>query len=159
MTILVVYATNSSGTMLASELVRDILKQHGHTVALKRANTVGPEELKSYELIILGSCTWERFEGAQHLQGQLQQHMYELGQKLNRKNVLLPGHRFAVFALGDSSYTQFAGAADRLRELIDGVGGQLITEPLRIDGWFFHPDENEKSLTDWAEHIAASLSS
>lgn len=157
MTTVVIYATNSSGTRLAAELVGHVMQNLGHTVTLKRANAVAPAELKKADLVILGSCTWERFENKQRLEGQLQQHMYELQQKLYDQKVLLPGRKFAVFALGDSGYTDFAAAADHLVRLVNDLGGEVVGEPLRIDGWFFHPERNEKLLTTWAESVAAAL--
>jgi flavodoxin len=154
MTTLIVYATNSSGTRLAAELVGQILQGKGHVVTLERANAVEPKELKKFDLVVLGSCTWERFEGKQKLEGQLQQHMYELQQKLYDQKTLLPGRRFAIFALGDSSYTKFAGAADHLAQLVQDIGGELVADPLRLDGWFFHPEKNEQKLTAWIERFA-----
>lgn len=157
MTTLIVYATNSSGTMLASELVRDVLKQHGHTVTLKRAGAVEPKEFNNYDFIVLGSCTWGLVIDDQWTQGQLQNHMYDLQQKLIKEQRIFPGKKFAVFALGDSSYTHFCAAADHLQDLVNDVGGELISEPLRIDGWFFHPEQNEKMLIDWANSVAGVL--
>lgn len=150
-TTLIVYATNSSGTLIASELVRDVLLKHGHAVTLQRANEVQPQELKRHDLVILASCSWERFEGKKRLDGQLQQHMYELSQKLTGK--IFPGKRFAVFGLGDSSYTHFCGAVDKLVQLVDDLGGELVGEALKIDGWFFHPERNEKFITEWANEL------
>ncbi|MBI4089961.1 MAG: flavodoxin family protein [Candidatus Kerfeldbacteria bacterium] len=154
MDVLFVYATNSSGTRLAAELAGSVLRAKKHAVTLKRANGVDPKELKKYDLVILGSCTWERFENKQKLEGQLQQHMYELQQKLYDQNLLLPGRKFAIFALGDDSYTNFAAAADHLVSLISDLGGEIVGQPLKINGWFFHPDENEQKLRVWTEKLA-----
>lgn len=157
MTALIVYATNSSGTMLAAELAGRVLQAAGHTVTLKRAGAVEPKEFNNYDFIVLGSCTWGLVINGQWTQGQLQNHMYDLQQKLIKEQRIFPGKKFAVFALGDSSYTHFCAAADRLQSLVNDVGGELVSEPLRIDGWFFHPDENEKLLTEWTETVAAAL--
>jgi flavodoxin len=157
MNVLLVYATNSSGTRLAAELVNQVLQKMEHTVTVKHASTVAPADLKKADLVILGSCTWERFAGKQRLEGQLQQHIYELQQKLYDQKVLLPGRKFAVFALGDSGYTDFAAAADHLVQFVNDLGGVVVGQPLKIDGWFFHPERNEKLLTDWATKIAVSI--
>ncbi len=153
---LLVYGTNSGSTLVASELVRDVLSSRGHDVILKRANLVEPDELKTYDLVVLGSCTWDGFNAKrqQHLEGQLQQHMQELRDKLVEQKIILPGHRFAVFGLGDTSYKVFAGAADRLVELVNDVGGELIGEALKIDNYFLRQDENELKLRDWSTKIA-----
>ncbi len=157
MTTLIVYATNSSGTMLAAELASRVLQAANHTVTLKRANAVDPGDFKLYDLVVLGSCTWGLVINGQWMQGQLQNHMYDLQQKLVTEQHIFPGKKFAVFALGDSSYTHFCAAADHLQGLVNDLGGELIAEPLRIDGWFFRPKQNEKLLTDWAGSVAAAM--
>ncbi|MBI4093118.1 MAG: flavodoxin family protein [Candidatus Kerfeldbacteria bacterium] len=154
MTILLIYATNSSGTLLAAEIVRDVLQATGHTVTMKRANAVDPKEMKSFDHVILGSCTWDRMDGQTHLQGQLQEHMFELKQKL--QGTILPGHKFSVFGLGDSSYSLFCRAVDELQTMVNDLGAELVGEPLRIDGFFFHQDRNEQQVREWVEGLIAT---
>lgn len=155
MNILVAYGTNSSGTMVAGEVLCDMFVQQQHAAELKRADTVNEKDLRAADLVIFGSCSWERFEGEKKLEGQLQEHMYDLAQRL-RGNIF-PGKNFAVYGLGDSSFTQFCGAADRLVELVNQVGGKLVTDPLRIDGFFFHQDANEQRLRHWAVELTSKL--
>lgn len=153
---LIVYGTNSGGTFRASELIRDVLVDQGHTVTLQPAKTTDPNDLGTFDLVILGSCTWDYFKGQERREGWPQEHMVELQDKLLQANKIFPGHRFAVFGLGDSSYTVFCGAVDHLIQLVNDLGGELIGEPLRIDGFFFHPEENEQRLRDWATTVAAA---
>lgn len=156
MNILLIYATNSSGTLVASELIRDTLQNQKHDVTMKRANQVELADLKAkFDLVILGSCTWGRVIDHRWVQGQLQDHLFELRAKLIKANLLLPGHKFAVFALGDSSYTEFGAAADKLVAMVNDLGGELVAEPLKIDGWFFHQEDNEKKLAAWTKRLAA----
>jgi len=151
MHILIVYGTNSGGTRTAAELVHDVLADAGYRVSLKSAEATEPNDFQSADLVILGSCTWERFEGSQRLEGQLQEHMFGLTRRL--ASVPLAGRKFAVFGLGDSSYTHFCGSVDRLTEFLDSVHGEMIVPPLRIDGFYFKPEENELRLTKWAKSI------
>ncbi|MBI5404625.1 MAG: flavodoxin family protein [Candidatus Kerfeldbacteria bacterium] len=151
MRILIIYATNSSGTRVAAERIHDVLVESGHAVIIKRANAVEPDELGQHDLVILGSCSWERFAGKQRLEGQLQQHMFELAGRLQDKHFAM--RKFAVFGLGDSGYTHFCGAVDHLVELVKQLGGKLVIEPLRIDGFFFRQEENEVRLAKWTHTL------
>lgn len=155
MKILLVYATNSSGTQAVSGMVADIIRQAGHAVTVKRAYESGAKDLHKFDLVILGSCTWERFEGKERLEGQLQQHMYALVQQLQTKK--FRKQKFAVIGLGDSSYTDFCGAAARLEKFVGDVGGTLIVPTLRIDGFYFDLNTNRQRVHDWAENLAASI--
>lgn len=157
MNVLIAYGSNSGGTMVASEMVGAIFAERGHQVTLKRAHTVDPQELRRYEFVILGSCTWLHYEGTTILEGQLQEHMLAFRQKLIEQNTILPGHPFAVFGLGDESYTETCAAADKLVDIVNDVGGQLVGPPLRITGFFFQPKENEQKIRDWAAGLVAAL--
>jgi flavodoxin len=151
MRIEIIFATNSSGTHEAAQVMQNTLTAAGHDVSLQHAKDANVAEIGSADLTILGSCTWERFEDGKRLEGQLQLHMLALAQKLQARK--LPGKKFAVFALGDSSYTAFAHAADHLLDLVKGMRATLVGEALRIDGWFFNLPENRKRAADWAKSI------
>lgn len=155
MRILIVYATNSSGTQAVSEIVGGVLRDAGHAVTTKRAYESGAKTFSGHDLIILGSCTWERLEGETMLDGQLQQHMYDLVEKMSTQS--FPGKRFALYGLGDSSYTHFCAAADHLEEFVKKLQGKLIVPSLRIDGFFFDLNENRKRAHRWAETLAAHV--
>ncbi len=156
MNVLLVYATNSSGTQAVSEIIGQAMRQAGHRVVTKRAYEPGANDFIHYDLVILGSCTWERFDGKVRLEGQLQQHMYALVQQLQ-------GHtfrqqKFAVFGLGDSSYTSFCAAADHLEKFVQHLGGTTLVPTLRIDSYFFDLIENRRRAEDWAQKLAIETS-
>lgn len=151
MRILIVYATNSSGTLNASELVRDVCLRHHHTVELKRADTVTEADLPGHDLLIFGSCTWEKVEGKEHLDGQIQQHFQQFIEKM--AGTKLPGQKIAVFALGDSGYRQFAAAADILKGLVHTMEATLVGEALKLDRYYFEYKENRPKVEAWAEQI------
>lgn len=155
MKILLTYGTNSSGTQAVSEIVRDVLIQAGHSVTIKRAYETGADNFKKYDLVILGSCTWERFEGKNRLEGQLQLHMHALVQQLQKKK--FSKKQFALFGLGDSSYTDFCAAADKLEKFVHDAEGKLVVPTMRIDGFFFDLNTNRQRAKAWAERLVVSI--
>lgn len=154
MKVLLVYGTNSGGTQAASEIIGDSLRTAGHRVVIQRANAQAIEPFQMFDLVVLGSCTWERFEGKRRLEGQLQQHMYALVQRLSGQP--LPGHRFAVYGLGDTGYTNFCQAADHLERFVREVGGRLVAPTLRIDGFYFNLPANRERVRQWARSLPSS---
>jgi flavodoxin I len=152
MHILVLYGTNSGGTQVSSEILTRQLIAMGHDVDLKRVSSVEPVELKNYDILVMGSCTWNYDK----LEGQLQEEFRDFKEKMGQLS--LNNQRCAVFGLGDLSYTDFAGAADRLKELVTEHNGVLIGQPLKIDGFFYKEEENTQALKTWIHQIFDSLS-
>lgn len=71
------------------------------------------------------------------------------------RGVSLRGQKFAVFGLGDSTYTHFASSVDHLLEFITSDDGALVGLPLRIDAFFLRQQENESIIRKWAKSLAA----
>jgi flavodoxin len=155
MKILVVYGTNSGGTLLAAEQFAGLATEKGHQANLARADTVEPKKLTSYDLVVLGSCTWEDAEGPKRLEGQLQYHMAQFAKRL--EGLSFPRTAFAVFGLGDHLYENRAAAADLLEALVHRVGGHLIGQPLKILGYYVDRSKNEKQVRTWAASILLKL--
>lgn len=55
MNVLILYGTNSGGTRIAAELVRDVRAESGGQVTISHADEASVEEVKQYNLVILGS--------------------------------------------------------------------------------------------------------
>jgi len=62
MNILLVYATNSGGTQLASQIVQEHLMSQNLQVTMKEVRDTQPEELTDADAVILASSTWD-YEG------------------------------------------------------------------------------------------------
>lgn len=155
MNILLVYGTNSSGTALVAETVASRLTAAGHRVTVKHARDASTDDLRQpVDCIVLGSCTWERFtpEG-KRLEGQLQQHMYALLESAD----VNPRQRFALFALGDSSYTDFCAAADHLEDAVQRWMGHLVIPTLRVDSYFFDLPRNRERVNAWSDELINKL--
>ena len=155
MIVLIVYGTNSGGTQEVAEAIARALTAHEHSVTVKRANEATLDDIAVSDLIILGSCSWDRDDGKQRHEGQLQEHMYAFANSLAGKT--FPEKKFAVFGLGDKSYTLYCGAIDHLEDLVRKVQGQKVGESLRIDGYFFNLPANQENAQKWAESLEKGL--
>lgn len=152
MKVLLVFATNSGGTQMASQTVTDALKNHGHEVTIKEVRETTFNDFTSPDLIILASPTWD-YEG---LEGQPHPDYRPFMEGFKDKK--LPGKKFAVFGLGDSSYTYFCGAVTHLEKFVRDLQGTLVVDSLKIDGYYLDQAKNTQTLTDWANNLAGKLS-
>ena len=150
-----IYGTNSSGTAMVAEIIAEALRTGKHQMTVRHARDVSAVTIGRAPLTILGSCTWERIVGGKKLEGQLQYHMFRLATSLRKRR--LTDYQFALFALGDSSYSLFCHAADELEQLVVDIGAQQIVPTLRIDGWFFNQPANEQRVRRWAEHLKSTI--
>ncbi len=151
MNILLIYASNSGGTFLASQIVADTLKRHNHAITVKNVKEVNAADLSPYDLVILASPSWD-YQGKE---GQPHEDYREFMAKFSAKS--LTAKSFAILGLGDSSYTYFCGAVGHLEEFVKNLGGKLIIEPLKIDGFYFDQDKNSKIISDWTDKLATKL--
>lgn len=151
MNVLLVYATNSGTTMMTAQAVSDTLTQKGHTVTMKEVRDASPDDFAAHDIVILGSPSWD-FDGQE---GMPHEDYMPLIEKLKTKS--FEGKPFAVFGLGDSSYTHFCGAVDHLETLISDIKGTLISPSLRIDNFFSDQNKHTQAIGEWAEGIAGKL--
>lgn len=147
MKVLLAYATYSSGTDLASQLVASVITKRDIAVDRKDVREVALDTLRDYDYIIFASPSWRTRKGDG------QPHEFFLDFMDQAATADFTGMKIAVFGLGDTAYTHFGGAVDHLVEFVKGKGGELIGQPLKIDGFYFNQPENEKRLTDWAEAL------
>jgi flavodoxin I len=146
MKILLAYASNSGGTFLSGKIIKEVLGEK-HSVEMKKIENTGPSEFQQYDLVIFGSPSWDFGEN------QGQPHETFLKFIALNKNLDLNKKRFAVYGCGDTSYTYFCGAVDNLEKFIKESNGELIIKPLKINGYFFNLEENNKLVRDWAQKV------
>lgn len=141
--ILLVYGSTTGNTEMAAEQIAENLS--AHQVEMQDVADTAPEDLEGAEVLILGSSTWD--------DGLLQQDFRDFAENLS---VDLSGKKVAVFGLGDSNYPDFCEAATILEKKVAELGGQLMIEPLRVDGF---PDEaeNEDKINQWSEELGQAL--
>ena len=147
MNILIAYATYSGGTQAASEFLSQTLTGLGHQVTVKTIAETTFEETLTFDLRIFASPSWDN-DG---LEGQ--PHVDFVTFMNNNADKKFTGKPCAVFGLGDSSYGHFCGAVDIITDYVKKAEGNLIVESLKIDGYLFNMDANNKLLTDWANKL------
>lgn len=152
MKVLLVFATNSGGTQLASQIVQEVLEKHSHEVEVKEVRDTKPEDFASHDLIILTSPSWD-FEG---LEGQPHPDYRPFMEQFTDNDY--SAKKFAVFGLGDSSYTYFCGAVKHLEDFVKKIKGNLISESLKIDGFYMDQEKSSELLNSWTENLSQKLS-
>lgn len=153
MTTLLVYATYSSGTLTAAELLVTEFAKKNMAITMVNAKDVPDiETLKPFDTIIFASPSWlnRDQEGMPH--------EFMLGLIDRLQGQTLPGKKMAVFGLGDTSYATFCGAVDHLVKLVKDLKGELVIDPLRIDGFYYEQPANEKLLLEWGNILLQKLS-
>ena len=147
MRILILYATYSSGTKTASEVVAQLLTEYDNAVTLKQVKSAIPQEINDFDCIILASPSW----WIDNKDGQPHDDFTSFMKKC--EGLLFENKRFAIFGLGDSSYARFCGAVDYLTQFISQHKGILISDPLRIDGYYFDEEGNNIRLKEWVNKL------
>lgn len=151
MQILLLYATYSSGTRSASEIVAEVLTAHGHTVRRKEIKDANPQDLSTQDLTILASPSWWN----DNKDGQPHHHFLSFMKKCETSSG--ENKKFAVFGLGDSSYAHFCGAVDELVGFVTRLKGELIIEPLCIDSYYFAEEKNIDLLKNWVNKLSQTI--
>lgn len=144
---LLVFATYSSGTHMAADVVSQALSAKGHTVDLKDVQEVQLDAFNNYDLVILATPSWD-------INGQggfPHEHFVAFIEAAKGKT--MPGKKFAIFGLGDSSYPEFCGGVDHLEKFVKDLQGTLVTPSLRIDGYFFNQEEANAKISEWIQSL------
>ncbi|MFH2022594.1 MAG: flavodoxin domain-containing protein [Patescibacteria group bacterium] len=143
--ILVAYATMTGNTSTVAEaMVQHLVSKPAKAlVKLIDLAELTPADLLNYDLIILGSSTWD--------DGDVNQVAKEFLGRLQADKLDISKLKFAIFGLGDSFYPNFCKAPDVLQTCIADLGGQVVGELLRLDGF---PDEKALQATkEWVDSV------
>lgn len=153
MNILIAYATNSGNTYYVAERIAASLAKRGHAAVAISVGDINPATLSGYEVVVLGSCTWEKRKSAgEREEGSLQAQMEAFIAKVNGSD--LAGRKCAVFGLGDSEYTYYCRAVDFLEEFVKNAGGTLVVESLRVDSY---PQAHDAEIDAWADKLGRAI--
>lgn len=144
---LIIYGSTTGNTENTAKQIGKVLTQEGHVVCIEDVGRSKIEELgNGYDLTVFGSSTW----GDADIE--FQEDFAPFFEQMHQVN--LTGKKVALFGCSDSSYPYFCGAVDQLQEKVEGMGGIIVNEPLRIDG---DPGEATSDIDSWAREIAAAL--
>lgn len=141
--VLIVYGSTTGNTEMVAEQIMEYLDEF-KPVMQDIADTAAAD-FEEFDAIIMGSSTWD--DGL--LQADFRDFVEDLDANLSDKKV-------AVFGLGDSSYPAFCEAAGLLEEVVAKLGGELMTESLKIDG-FPDEEENEEKIKVWSKNVKSKL--
>jgi flavodoxin I len=150
-TVLIAYGTNSGNTEYAAETIAAVLTKHHFNVTLKNVQYIEPSEVLTFDLVILGCCTWEKIISGKRLEGQLQDQMERFCIQLHKLS--LAEHPMAVFALGDSDFQFFCNAGVILNKFVDEVEAYKVGTTLYIDSW---PQPQQVKIEGWAANLATA---
>lgn len=135
---------------MAGEIIRDILAKD-FSVTMQNASETGLDDADNYDMIILGSPTWD-FGGKVGMPHEM---MLELLNKWKQKS--FAQKRFAVYGCGDRMFVEFCAAVDYMEKFVASAGGQLAAPSLRLNNFFFDLDNNTELAKKWAEKLREKL--
>ena len=145
--VLIVYGSTTGNTAYAAEVLERVLGEAGNKVTVADVAQSKPEGLcGKYDAVLFGCSTW----GDEDIE--LQDDFIPLFDALDKSGV--QGKKAAVFGCGDSSYTYFCGAVDAIEEKLEGLGVDLLTDGLKIDG---DPHSSKDDIEAWAKDVNKSL--
>jgi flavodoxin I len=146
--ILVLYGTNTGNTAYAATQIAECLRQSHQAVDCQNVAYLDPATVPEHDLLIIGSSTWDTLVSGRPKEGQIQDQMEAF---LRKSKLLQRGKPVAIFALGDSRFRYFCGAAVALQKHIKQAEARLIAEPLLIDSY---PQFQTPLLHTWARQAS-----
>ncbi|MGM0564170.1 MAG: flavodoxin domain-containing protein [Pseudomonadota bacterium] len=129
------------------ETVESALKQQGHDVQVERAPTDDTLRAGNFDALLAITST----TGS----GDLPENLTRFWIQCQETFPVITGKPYGVIALGDSSYPEFCGSADKLDELFQELAGTRTSEPCRIDT-LEHPEPSEPAL-EWLQEWLNTL--
>ncbi len=162
MLIHLIYATFSSGTLSAAEYIKDLCIDLGHTCKIIAVKDVQEKDLKEPDLLIFGSPSWERdhfkHNGQPHYDffPMFKKYEYDADAVQKTSTLDLQSKPCTVFGLGDKKYPVFCGAVDIMADFLTVSHARIVSELLRIDGYYFHTPAAQESLHKWLEQALIS---
>ncbi len=139
---IVIYGSTTGNTEEVANYVVQGLKDAGSEVLVKNVIDAQPDELTGYDLVVLGSSTWN--------DGELQDDFVPFYEQMNGIN--LAGKKGAAFGCGESIYEHFCAAVDKLEDKLKEMGAEVPSTSLKIDGDI---SEYLPKAQEWAKNLAS----
>jgi flavodoxin I len=137
---IIVFGSFVGNTETLAGYIKRGLEQAGHTVTCKDVVYASTEELLDYELILLGSPTYEP--------KMIQDDMLGFFERL--KSMSLAGYKAAAFGPGDTAWPDFCEAVKMLDEQLRHCGAEIVADMYTVDGIV---EEAEKEAIAWGSSI------
>lgn len=141
---IVVYGTHSGNAEIVAESICSGIAEVINSAKAIRAELTSTEEVIEHDLIVFVSSTYNV--------GKLNDHFVPFAKEFSKLAPEKTSEKlFAVVGLGFSEhYDIYAGAADELTKLVKKVGGQLVADPLKIDG---PPHGHEQEYAEFGKSL------
>ena len=143
----IVFASTSGHTQYVVDSLVGSLERHSQQwrIAATRAEETSSEDLRSGDILLLASGTWNTGGS----EGQLNPHMSMLLQG-EARDLDLGDQPCACIGLGDDRYFYTARAVDLLQDYVLTHDGRLIVESLKIVN---EPYGQERKVQNWAKQL------
>lgn len=141
----VLYGTESGNSEALADQTVKAAKKKGWKASMKNLADLKPSDLQQFEQLALIVSTWGDGDPPEAIEG-----FYEAFLK---EEVDLQGVRFAVCALGDSSYEQFCETGKVFDARLEALGAERITERQDCDV------DYEESYQTWVDRVFDKLGS
>jgi len=139
--VIIVFASFVGNTETMAGYIRDTLLAAGHDVVCKDVIYAGLDEIHDYDVILLGSPTYEP--------KMVHDDMLEFYESL--ANLDLSGKKAAAFGPGDTAWPDFCTAVEMLEERLQKCGAEIIAAGHMVDGVV----EDARDQTEgWARSLA-----
>ncbi|MBA9027554.1 flavodoxin [Peribacillus huizhouensis] len=129
----IIYASFSGNTQEVAELVAEELRNQGHSAELWRIGAAVPQQLTSYDVVILGTFTWNN--------GAIPDIFGDFIDSTEAR-----AKKVFVFGTGDTQFPYYCGAADQVHELFSADGDVLKIEQSPRDS-------QELKITEWTKGV------
>lgn len=146
MKVLLIYATYSSGTQTASEMVENDLSSY-FLLTRKQVQDVDISDLENKDLIIMATPSWK----VNGKQGQPHEFYFPFFEQV--AHFPWTNQKVAFFGLGDSSYDIVCGGVLELERHFSSLGAEVVVPTCRLIDFYFNQKGNEKTLHDWTQNL------
>ncbi|WMC11442.1 flavodoxin [Oceanimonas pelagia] len=122
-TVEIIIGTVYGSAVLVAEALEEALVKAGHSVTLHEDAELAELDQSHFWLFVTSTTG----------QGDIPPNLVPLFEELRESCPPIPRVRYALVALGDSSYEHFCGAGRRLDEQLQELQAQAVTERLQVD--------------------------